>query len=82
MRVRSAKKHQATDNSKRPGWPRIDVSEWPAILTPGFLRLESCLGSSPRSSINPKTQQKSDFVNANRRSVREDRRICRRPAFS
>jgi TnpA family transposase len=36
------------------------------------LRLESCLGSSSRSSINPKTQQKSDFVNANRRSVRDD----------
>jgi hypothetical protein len=34
-----------------------------------FSSVESCLGSAPRSSINPKTLQKSDFVNANRRSA-------------
>jgi hypothetical protein len=46
----------------------------PLFRHPAFLAIEGCLGNSPCSSINPKTQQKSDFVNANRRSVRDDDR--------
>jgi hypothetical protein len=30
-------------------------------LTPGFFPVETCLVNSPLSSINPKTQLKSDF---------------------
>jgi len=35
------------------------VTRYPG--TPGFLRLESRLGNSPRSSINPKTQLQKRF---------------------
>jgi hypothetical protein len=50
------------------------LQAFPSLPNEKYATTYFSVRSSARSSINPKTQEKSDFVNANRRSVRDDDR--------